>query len=113
MFWKFWEREKTNEGEVRLPGPKGIPFVVGRHLVVEENKDPNSVWKLKGVVRPTEKKNVFFCRVFDEAKVARAGVKVKDWSSLDEHPDLIFWEGCFDKETTTARAEKFAKPQRG
>jgi hypothetical protein len=109
MFWKFLKNEKTKAGEERLPGPKNIPFVVGRHLVVEENKNPNLVWKLKGVVRPTEKKNVFYCRVFDEAKAAQAGVKVKDWSSLDEHLDLIFWEGCFDKETTTARPEKFAK----
>jgi hypothetical protein len=36
MFWKFWEHEKTKEGEVRLPGPKGIPDEVGRHLVVKE-----------------------------------------------------------------------------
>jgi len=110
MFWKFWKNEKTKAGEERLPGPKGIPFEVGRHLVVEENKDANLVWKLKGVVRPTEKKNAFYCRVFDEAKAAQAGVKVKDWSSLDEHLDLIFWEGYFDKGTTTARPEKFAKP---
>jgi hypothetical protein len=110
MFWKFWEHEKNKEGEVRLPGPKGIPFVVGRHLVVEEQKNPNFVWKLKGVVRPTKKKNAFYCRVFDEAEAAQAGVKVKDWNSLDEHLDLILWEGYFDKETTTARPEKFAKP---
>ena len=111
MFWKFWEHEKTNEGQVRLPGPKVIPFVVGRHLVVEENKDANLVWKLKGVVRPAEKKKAFYCRVFDEAKTAQAGVKVKDWNSLDEHLDLIIWEGYYDKETHTVRPEKFAKPE--
>jgi hypothetical protein len=110
MFWKFWEHEKTKAGEERLPGPKGIPFEVGRHLVVEENTDPSLVWKLKGVVRPTEKKDASYCRVFDEAKATQAGVKVKDWSSLDEHLDLILWEGYIDKETATVRTEKFAKP---
>ena len=109
MFWKFWRHEKTIEGEVRLPGPKRIPVYVGRHLVVKENKDSNWVWHLKGVVRPTEKKSTFYCRVFDEAKAAQAGVKVKDWSSLDEHLDLILWEGYFDKGTHAARTEKFEK----
>jgi hypothetical protein len=77
---------------------------------VEEKKDPSWVWKLKGVVRPAGKKKAFYCRVFDEAQVAQAGVKVKDWTSLDDHPDLILWEGYFDKETDTARHEKFVKP---
>lgn len=110
MFWKFWEHEKTEAGEVRLPGPKRIPDAVGRHMVVKEKKDSNWVWNLKGVLRPTEKKNAFYCRVFDEAKAAQAGVKVKDWNSLDEHLDLILWEGYFDKGTQAARTEKFAKP---
>ena len=105
----FWKRKETKEGEVKLPGPKNIPDVVGRHMVVAEKKDPDWVWKLKGVVRPAEKK-AFYCRVFDEAQAAQAGVKVKDWTSLDGHPDLILWEGYFDKETITARREKFAKP---
>ena len=110
MFWKFWEHEKTKAGEVRLPGPKGIPQPVGSHMVVKEKKNPDWVWKLKGVVRPTEKKTAFYCRVFDEAQAAPAGVKVKDWSSLDEHPDLILWEGYLDEETHMVRPEKFAKP---
>jgi hypothetical protein len=68
------------------------------------------VWKLKGVIRPTEKKNAFYCRVFIEAEAAQAGGKVKGWSSLDDHSALILWEGYFDKETNMVRREKFAKP---
>jgi hypothetical protein len=106
----FWKRGKTKEDELQLPGPRDIPDLAARHMIVEEKKDPDWVWKLKGVVRPAGKKKAFYCRVFDEARVAQAGVKVKDWSSLDEHPDLILWEGYFDKETNTMRREKFAKP---
>ena len=106
MFWKWKE---TKEGDVKLPGPKGIPELVGRYMVVEEKKDPNWVWKLKAVVRPAGKKKAFYCRVFDEAQVAQSGVEVKDWTSLDEYPDSILWEGYFDKETNTARREKFVK----
>jgi hypothetical protein len=82
----------------------------GRYMVVEEKKDPNWLWKLKGVVRAAGKKKPFYCRVFDEAQVAQAGVRLKDWTSLDEHSDLILWEGHFDKETKTVRREKFIKP---
>jgi len=106
----FWKRGKTKEGEVKLPGPKSIPELPGRHMVIEEKKDPNWVWNLKAVVRPAEKKEAFYCRVFNPARVAQAGVKVKDWTSLEDHPDLILWEGYFDKKTNTVRREKFAKP---
>jgi hypothetical protein len=106
----FWKRKETKPGEVELPGPKGIPDLAGRYMVVEEKKDPNWVWRLKGVVRPAGKERAFYCRVFDEAQVAQAGVKVKDWTSLDERPDLILWEGYFDKGTNTVRHEKFVKP---
>jgi hypothetical protein len=106
----FWNRGKTKEGEPQLPGPKDLPQLVGGHMVVEEKKNPDWVWKLKGVVRPAGKKTAFYCRVFDATQAAQAGVKVKDWSSLDEHSDLIIWEGYFDKETNKVRREKFTKP---
>ena len=106
----FWKRKETKEGEEKLPKPKGIPQPVGMHMVVQEKKDPDWVWSLKGVLRPTKKKEAFYCRVFDELKGAQAGVKVIDWNSLDEHPDLVLWEGYFDKETHEVRREKFMKP---
>ena len=105
----FWKREKANEGELPLPGPKAMPPLVGRHMVLEEKKDPNWVWNLKGVVHPTEEKKVFYCRVFSEAQAAQAGVKVKNWSSLDDQSALILWEGSFNTETGAVRREKFAK----
>jgi len=106
----FWKRKQGNEGEEKLPRPGGIPDLAGRYMVVEEKKDPDWVWRLKGVVCPAEKKNAFYCRVFDEAQVTQAGLKIKDWTSLDDHPDLILWEGYFDKETNIVRREKFVKP---
>ncbi len=103
----FWKHKESKEGEANLPGPHEIPELAGRCMVVEDKKDPDWVWKLKGVVRPAGKKKAFYCRVFDEAQAVRAGVKVKDWTSLDDHPDLILWEGYFDKETNEMRREKF------
>jgi hypothetical protein len=106
----FWNRKKTEEGEIKLPGPKEIPQMLGAHLVTQEKKNPDWVWKLKMVSRPTEKKKSFYCRVFSEAEAAQAGVKVRDWHSLDDHAALILWEGYFDKETNMLRREKFVKP---
>ncbi len=106
----FWKSKKTKEGEEKLPGPKGIPDLAGRYMIVEGKKDPDLVWQLKAVIRPAGKKKAFYCRVFSEGQVAQAGVNVKDWTSLDNHPDLILWEGYLDKETNTVRHEKFMKP---
>ncbi len=105
----FWKRQKTKEGELQLPGPNGLPQVVGTHVVVEEKKDPDWVWYLKVVVRPGEKKKAFYCRVFSEAQAAQAGIKAKDWNSLDDRPDLILWEGLFDNETNLVQREKYVK----
>ena len=44
----FGKRDKDSHN---LPGPKEIPDVLGRYLVVSEKKDPNRVWKLSGVTR--------------------------------------------------------------
>ncbi len=108
----FWKRKETEQGEVKLPGPKGIPELVGRYMVVEEKaKNIDWVWTLKGVVRQVGKKE-FYCRVFDEAQTAKANVKVKDWTSLDGYPELILWEGYFNKETNVARREKFVEPSK-
>ena len=106
----FWNRKKPEEGGIQLPGPKGLPQLVGAHMVVEEKQDPDVVWNLKGVLRPTEKKKAFYCRVFSEAQAAQAGVKVKNWNSLDDHSALILWEGYFDTETNTAQRQKFVEP---
>ena len=106
----FWKHQEAKKGEVNLPGPKDIPELAARYMVVQMKKDPDWVWKLKGVVRPTEKKGAFYCRVFDEGQTTAAGVKVKDWTSLDERPELILWEGYFDKGTLETRQEKFVKP---
>ena len=105
----FWKRKNENN-EVKLPGPKEIPELVGRYMVVAEKKEPDWVWKLKGVVRQVGKKE-YYCRVFDEYKSSQAKFKVINWTSLDEHPELILWEGYFNKETNEARAEKFERPR--
>jgi len=99
---------KQKQGEEKLPGPKDIPEPIGMYMVAELHNNPDWVWSLKGVIHKVGK-NGFYCRVFDEVQTSKAGVKVKDWISLDAHPELILWEGYHDKETLNTRTEKFAK----
>ena len=103
----FWNRKPMKEGEVKLPSPKAIPEWAGRYMVIQGKENPDWVWKLKGVMRPAPQSTTFYCRVFDEIQVTQAGLKVKDWTSLDGHPELILWEGCFEKKSNTVRQEKF------
>lgn len=106
MFWK-----KQGTGAAALPGPKEIPELVGRYLVVEKKRDPDWVWKLKGVVRPnpSKGKKSFDIRVFDDAAVATAGVKVKDYTSFDDHPEMVLFEGWFDKDSLKVVVEEVSK----
>jgi hypothetical protein len=111
MNWKFWEKESIKSGEVKLPGPKSIPEVVGRYLVVRLGKDPDWVWNLKSVSRPRpEGKTVFDVRVFNEAETAAKGIAVKNYASLDEHPEFIRFEGWYDHKTMKAEIQTKEKP---
>jgi len=104
MNWKFWQK-KTESGAdavkvVKLPGPRRIPEPVGRHLVVKLGQDPDWVWSLECVVRSRgEGKSTFDIRVFDLSRADEDDVVVKNYNSLDSRPDLILYEGWYDKKT--------------
>jgi len=109
MFWKKKPAtEELSKPKVeKLPGPKDVPELVGRYLIVDLGQNPDWVWKLKGVVRRRlEGKDAFDFRVFDEAQVAAKKVKVKDYNSLNEYPDLILYQGWFDKKSMKVQIEE-------
>ena len=92
MFWK------KKQMATKLPGPKGIADVVARYIIVGLKQDPDWVWHLKNVIRPrSDIKDRFDVRVFDMSEAARKKVVIQDYTSLDEHPELILFEGWFDK----------------
>ena len=116
MGWKIWKK-KSAEGEQpkakieKLSRPKEIPQLVGQYLVVEFKKDPDWVWDLKAVVRKRpESKSSYNVRVFDEYQARLKKVGVKDYTSLDGHPDLILYEGWFDDKTAKVQLEEKSVP---
>ena len=100
MNWKFWQRGEAGASSGGLPKPKDLPEAVGRHLVVDLNLDPDLVWALKAVLRPREEsRDMADIRVFNPAKVNAVGVTVRNYATLDGHPELILYEGWFNKKT--------------
>lgn len=94
----------------KLSGPRPIPGLVEKHIIAEYKIDPELVRILKAVVRasPTEE-DVFNIRVFDESETMARKVQVKNYTSLDEHPDLIIYEGRFDEKAKRVELEEKKK----
>lgn len=102
MNWKFWEKNKSNTG-VKLTKPKDLPQSVGKHLVVDLKYDPDWVWGLKivyiGKIEKEENKNLFDFRIFDPNHAMTKGIEVKNYRALDEHVDMILFDGWYNKRT--------------
>jgi hypothetical protein len=97
----FWSKKANG-----LLPPKSIPDAVGRYLVVTLGKNPDWVWNLKTVMRSNEgDKDTFEVRVFDQSQAADKGIKVRDYNSLSEHPEMILYEGWFNKRTYEAKVQ--------
>ena len=112
MSWKFWEKGSEGAKNHKLRGPKDLPQAVGRTMV-QRGEDPDWVWGLKSVERPAEgKKSCFDVRIFDTQEAAKKGVSVKDYTSLGQVPDLILYEGWYDKRSNEAILAKGAISKR-
>ena len=104
MFGLF--KKKNPDGTDKLPGPKGVPDPVGSTLVVQFKEDPGWAWALKAVLKPKEEKDVFDIRVFSDSAAGSAKVSVKDYHTLDDHPNLILYDGIYDKNKKRAQLQQ-------
>lgn len=106
MDWKFWHKsdKQKHPKVVILAAPGFLPEPVAKHLVVTMKQEAEWIWSLKAVERPrAEEKNVIDVRVFDKAATNRNNVQVKDYHSLDAYPELIAFEGWYNKKTREAQ----------
>jgi len=82
----------------KLPGPKMIPEILGNHLIKKMEKEPGWTWRLSAVMRPRASgEKSFDVRIFASYEAAAKNIKIKDYTTLDEQPDLLLFEGWFDK----------------
>jgi hypothetical protein len=104
MFWK----KKSDDGTVEK-GPQNVPVIVQQHLINENKVDPDFAPLLKAVIRKNGEGG-YFIRLFDESDAAAKKVVVKNYTSLDEHPDIVIYEGTCDegaKKVKLAEKNKF------
>jgi hypothetical protein len=65
---------------------------------------------LKAVIRRNETGEAPpHIRVFDNSEAIARKVQVKNWVSLDEHPDLTIYEGWFDERSKQVKLEEKKK----
>ncbi len=102
MQWKFWKKRTSESGtagtDSKMPGPKQLPQQIGGYLVMKKKLDPDWVWSLRCVVRryPQRKKQFDF-RVFDPVEIRNRGLHIANFTSLDAHPELILFQGFYNK----------------
>jgi len=104
----FWGKKSARE-EGKLSGLKEIPELVQKYLVAEKKMAPDLVKLLRGVERKSTNGAGFDIRVFDHSEAIAAKVEVKDFTSLDNSPDLILYEGLFDEGAKQVKLEEKTK----
>lgn len=104
MGWKFWQNKGSaaQEGgpKIKLQGPKDLTQQLGMYLITTKKMDPDEVWGYKMVLRPKEENPARFdFRIFDPHKSDAAGVRVSNFNALEDHRELVTFQGWFDKKT--------------
>ena len=101
-------KKKTEMGPVKVDG------TLSRKIGNEWGKIamPGNHWvNYLAVKRPRpDDQDIVDVRIFDEFRASEKKVKVLDYASLDEHPDLILLEGWIDNKSKTSdiKAKKAA-----
>jgi hypothetical protein len=94
--WRFWKNSGLNtETHSR---PKDVPDIVGRKLTIHLGKGPDWIWNLKAVARSRpDMHDVYDIRIFNAADAALKHATIRNFYSLNTHPELIIFEGTYDK----------------
>ena len=82
----------------KLPAPRQIPEPVQKYLISVHKLDPSLAQIFKAVIhRKPEHEKEFDIRIFDESACLAKKVIVKDYTSLETHPDLVLYEGTYSE----------------
>ncbi len=92
--------KKKTEEEEKLRKPQAIPMLIQKCLVDEWKLSPDLVPLLKAVVRKSaSQETAFDIRIFDDSEAQAKKVQVADYTTFDEQPGLILYEGWFNEES--------------
>ena len=93
-------------------GPKDIPGWVYVHLVTTLKVPAENLTGLRSVQKMgfCEGKLVTFIRIYDP-RTSEEAWRVKDFTSLDQHPELILYEGYWEKGSDRVYLERKTAPK--
>lgn len=95
MLW--WHKKRIPEVD-ELPEPKDIPPQLATYLIVQRKVASSIVWDLKAAQHPRpDNKDIYDIRLYHWKAPHQKHVSVKNYHSLDKHPELILYEGWWDK----------------
>lgn len=79
-------------------------------MVTQMKEEPDWVWSLKSVLRPREgTRHMHDIRIYDPRDVIEKQIEVKNFTTLDDHRELILYFGVLDRDTGTVQIEKSSR----
>ena len=95
MFGKTKEKDQKS---AKLSGPRDIPETVKKYITSAEMVDSGILPFLKAVTKSSDKGNgTNDIYIFDPADAEARNIKVHNFDTLKENPNLIIAEGWFDE----------------
>ena len=97
MFWRKKSVEEKVKEKKRKKEVKKIEGVLWGYMVSQQGVIVDVLQNLRRVECEAEVggKPVTMIRIFDPAVANQKGVDVDDYRSLDDHPDLVLYEGYY------------------
>lgn len=96
----FWKKKDDAPKTSKRLRPRELPQDVGRHIIVNMNEDPDWVWGLRCVMKPVAGQETDFdIRIFNPAEAGSVAGGIKDYDTLDAHPDVVMFNGRYSKGT--------------
>ena len=86
----FWRKGKKRTAVKKIEGPLW-GYMVSEHRVIVDVL--GKLRQLQRHERVVGGKEVILIRIFDPAAADKKSVTIEDYESLDDHPELILYEG--------------------
>lgn len=99
MFWKRSSEKKEEKKKVKLKQVYGGAW---GHLVSEHHIVVDTLVKWRCLDQPGEVdgRPVTLLRIFDPATAQQKGIPIEGWTTFDEHPELVLFEGYLRRDNT-------------
>jgi hypothetical protein len=92
----MFSNKKSEKEKGKLPRPQTVPALVQKSLLADWKLPAELPPLLKAVVqRNGHEENTHDIRIYDDADAQARKIKVNDYTTLDEHPELTLYEGQF------------------